>query len=95
MSIRYTRRARQELRQAAQWWLEHGPENAKAFERELRHAFYILLAHPSMGQPVAHLQNTRRLHVSRLRSFLYYRPEPDGISILALWHTSRGADPGL
>lgn len=95
MSIRYTKRARQELRQAAQWWLENRQESADAFERELRHAFYILLAHPNMGQPIAHLKNARRLHVSRLKSCLYYRSEPNGILILALWHTSRGADPGL
>ncbi len=95
MSIRYTKRARQELRQAAQWWLENRQESADAFERELWHAFYILLAHPHMGQQIAHLKNVRRLHVSRLNYFLYYRPDSNGLLILALWHTSRGADPGL
>lgn len=55
----------------------------------------ILLAHPSLGQTVARLQNVRRLHVSRLESFLYYRPDSNGILILALWHTSRGTGHGL
>jgi plasmid stabilization system protein ParE len=73
MSIRHTTRARREIRQAAQWWQENRRDAADVFERELRRAFYLLLAHPHVGQPVAHLENVRRLHLSRIRYFLYYR----------------------
>jgi plasmid stabilization system protein ParE len=94
MSIRHATRARQEIRQAARWWLENRREASDVFERELRRAFYLLLAHPHVGQPVAHLENVRRLHSSRIRYFLYYRVEGDTILILSLWHTSRGV-PGV
>jgi plasmid stabilization system protein ParE len=94
MKIRHTARARQEIQQAAQWWLENRREASDVFERELRRAFYLLLAHPHVGQPVAHLENVRRLHWSRVRYFLYYRVEENAILLLALWHTSRGV-PGL
>jgi hypothetical protein len=41
MSIRHTRRARQEIRQAAQWWQENRRDASDVFERELRRAFYL------------------------------------------------------
>jgi plasmid stabilization system protein ParE len=94
MRIRHTARARQEIREAARWWLENRREASDLFEHELRRAFYLLLAHPHVGQPVAHLENVRRLHLSRVRYLLYYRVEEGAISILSLWHTSRGV-PGL
>lgn len=34
-------------------------------------------------------------HLSRIRQFLYYRVRGEQIEILALWHLSRGEDPGL
>jgi plasmid stabilization system protein ParE len=84
MSIRHTRRARHEIRQAAQWWLENRREASDVFEHELRRAFYLLLAHPYVGQPVAHLDDVRRLHLNRIRYFLYYRIQGNEILILSL-----------
>lgn len=101
MSIRYTPRARREVRQAWRWWRENRPAATDVFEAELRRAFELLLAHPQAGQPIAsrsdsaRLRNVRRLYLSQLRYFVYYRADDTDILVLALWHTSRGAEPGL
>ena len=42
-------------------------------------------------------QRLRRIHLTRIRYYLFYRvlPEPEVIEILALWHTSRQGAPTL
>jgi len=42
------------------------------------------------------LESVRRVHLYRIRHFLYYRVAGDGtIQIVALWHTSRGSTAQL
>ncbi len=43
------------------------------------------------------LAGVRRLHLKRIRYYLYYRvkDDPQQVEILALWHTSRGTGPDL
>lgn len=43
------------------------------------------------------LVEVRRLHLARVRYYLYYRvkSEPEPIEVLALCHTSRGKGPPL
>jgi plasmid stabilization system protein ParE len=41
------------------------------------------------------LHEVRRIHLSRVRYYLFYRVTPDTIDILAFWHSSRGTDPAL
>lgn len=67
MRVRHTARARQEIREAARWWLENRRQASDVFERELRRAFHLLLAHPHVGPPIAHLDSVRRLHLNRIR----------------------------
>jgi hypothetical protein len=43
------------------------------------------------------LSGVRRVHLSRVRYYLYYRisPSSDEVVVLSLWHMSRGSDPRL
>ena len=45
----------------------------------------------------AKLTGVRRIHLSRVHYYLYYRIKrtPPSIEVLALWHTSRGSEPNL
>lgn len=37
----------------------------------------------------------RRLYLSRIRYFVYYRASDDALDVLAFWHESRGHQPVL
>ncbi len=41
------------------------------------------------------IRNVRRLLVGRIRYFIYYRPTPEAVEVLAVWHVSRGRQPNL
>ena len=43
----------------------------------------------------SHYQGVRRVTLSRIRYYLYYRVADDALQVLALWHTSRGLGPSL
>ena len=62
-------------------------------------AFVLIAEHPSVGARAlnASLTGVRRIYLSRIRCHLYYRvrPAPEVVEVLALWHASRGSDPGV
>jgi len=41
------------------------------------------------------LPGVRRIHLSRIQYYLYYRVSADEIDVLAFWHVSRGSSPPL
>lgn len=82
---------------ASTWWSAHRPAAPDAIVDELDRIFDLLLSEPAMGTPAknAELADVRRITVSRIRYFVYYRHVNDAIQILAVWHTSRGQSPDL
>ena len=85
------------MAQAAQWWGQNRPQALGAVHDELDEAFALLRTQPMIGAVAsnAHLQGVRRLHLSRIHYFLYYRVVSNRVDILALWHTSRGTSPSV
>jgi len=81
------------------WWKVNRPEARGAVPEELRRAFRLIALQPEIGAHAlnARLAGVRRVHLSRIHYFLYYRLRSDqkAIEVLALWHTSRGRGPGL
>ncbi len=69
----------------------------EALEDELTEAFSLLSSQPGIGVPTlsAKTKGVRRVHLARVHYYLYYRVRGDEVQILALWHTSRGAEPQL
>jgi len=93
--IRVTRRADALIGQAADWWKQNRPLSPGALDEELAEAFALLIAQPAIGTPAlsARTRGVRRVHLARVHYYLYYRVRGDLIDVLALWHTSRGAQP--
>lgn len=97
MHVRVTKRAQAQIDQAATWWDDNRPRAPEAFDDDLSEAFSLLSIEPGIGVPVTNSRtpNVRRLHLVRIRYFLYYRVRGDEVQVLGIWHTSRGSDPGV
>ena len=97
LSIRVSARAARHIQSAAQWWAINRPAAPGAIADDLEDAFALLAAQPEIGgyYESARVRGVRRLHIRRIRYYLYYRVTEKAIDILALWHTSRGTLPRL
>ena len=97
LPINITRLASEQIYEAASWWRANRPAASEALEEELRQAFHLISLQPAMGAIAtnARLAGVRRIHLSRIRYFLYYRVSTSGIEVLGLWHSSRGEAPVL
>ena len=83
LPIKVTRRASTEIREAASWWRANRPAAPEALEEELRQAFNLISQQPAIGAIAtnARLVGVRRIHLSRVRYFLYYRVSASGIDV--------------
>lgn len=97
--IEVTRRAAGEIRRAAAWWCSHRSKAPSAFREDLRQAFALLSAQPQVGVRARDvtLPGVRRLHLTRIRYYVYYRVLLDAevVQILALWHMDRAGEPTM
>ena len=70
-----------------------------AVQDELRRAFRLILNQPQIGPPAldVDVSDVRRIHLSRIGHYLYYRVlEAEGIiEVLSVWSDSRGAGPPI
>ena len=99
LPVRVVGTAARAIIEAAEWWASNRPKAPEAFAEELEGAPQLLAAQPEIG---ARAQNTRlngvrRIHLTRIRYYLYYRvsESPPAIEVLALWHASRGSVPQI
>ena len=97
MRIRVTRSAAAQIEEAAIWWAKNRPLVPRAIEEELERAFALLMLQPTIGARARNerLPGVRRIHLSRIQYYLYYRVSADDIDVLAFWHVSRGNSPPL
>jgi plasmid stabilization system protein ParE len=97
LTVRLTRRAATHIEQATAWWTENRPLASGAMQEELEEAFALLRTQPHVGIRASskRFEGVRRLHLSRVHYYLYYRVLPGRIDVLALWRTSRGTGPNL
>ncbi len=84
LSLRITTRAASEIEAAAGWWIENRPFAPLALREEVKAAFTLLLRQPGVGVKVGNtrLAGVRRLHLGRVRYFIYYRVSGSDIIIL-------------
>jgi plasmid stabilization system protein ParE len=91
--------ARAQIRAAQDWWRVNRPKAPDAIREELERASLLLSVQPEMGARARNisLAGVRRLHLARVRYYVYYRvvTDPDRIEVLAFWHESRGSSPSL
>ena len=85
------------IQKAATCWLAHREKAPQAFREELERGFALISQQPETGARAANVQlkEVRRIHLSRIRYFLYYRFKEGRIEVLALWHSSRLKSPAL
>lgn len=95
--LRITRRAASEIERADQWWRENRLAAPDAFRADLHGAFALLLGQPGVGAKVgnARLGGVRRLHLGRIRYFVYYQVRQEELVVLSVWHSSRGKRPAV
>jgi plasmid stabilization system protein ParE len=99
LPIKVTRRAEAEIERAASWWLANRSAAPEALREDLSRALDLISRQPLIGSAATNtkLPGVRRVYLSRVRYFLYYRvtTEPQQVEVLALWHASRGKGPKL
>lgn len=97
--VRIVRSAARAIQEAAEWWVVNRPKAADGFTVELERAIQLLSSQPTIGTRArnARLTGVRRIHLTRIHYYLYYRviAEPMVVEVLALWHTRRGSAPDL
>ena len=95
LRLRITVRAAGEIERADTWWRDTRLAVRGALREDLKAAFKLLLQQPGVGVKVAgtRLAGTRRIHLDRIRYFVYYRVRSEEVVILSVWHSSRGRVP--
>ncbi|MGH7858935.1 MAG: type II toxin-antitoxin system RelE/ParE family toxin [Candidatus Binatia bacterium] len=95
LHVRPTRRASQQIQEADAWWEKNRLAAPGAVREELEQAFALLSAQPGVGARArnARLRGVRRIHLSRIGYYLYYRVKRSVVEVLAFWHASRGSGP--
>ena len=97
LRIEITDDARTQIAAAVAWWAENRLTAPGAVLDDLDRILGLLCVQPAMGTTArrATLSGVRRVTLSRIRYYVYYRVAEDALQVLALWHTSRGLGPSL
>jgi plasmid stabilization system protein ParE len=97
LPIRVTHAADTHIQKAADWWAANREKAPEAFREELQRGFSLISQQPEVGAQATNvkLKDVRRIHLSRIRYFLYYRVKEGRAEVLALWHSSRRKGPVL
>src|SRR4051812_14571235 len=86
--------AARHLRELEHWWRLNRTAAPNAVREELQRILRLLSITPLMGRRATdvELEGVRRIHISRIWYYLYYRvlDHPERIELLALWSDSRG-----
>lgn len=87
MKVRYLAVAREEIREAADYYAAISPELGKAFKQELRQLMRLVatmpLAWPASGT------DTRKCLMTRFPYLVIYAPLPNELLVLAVGHQHR------
>jgi len=97
LPIKVTAAADSQIQKAADWWLANREKAPRAFKEELQRGFALISQRPDAGAKATNvrLKDVRRIHLSRIRYFVYYRVQGRQVEVLALWHSSRLKGPAL
>lgn len=95
LDVRIKPRAAQQIEKAAVWWAENRPAAPGAIRNDLRATLEALVEQSGIGTKVENTRNqeVRRVNLTRIRYFMYYRVKGSYLEIVAFWHESRGRIP--
>lgn len=90
-------RAQREIEQAAEWWAANRPAAPGAVRKDMEAALALLVEEPGIGTKIetARMDTVRRLYLTRVRYFLYYRVRGKFLEVVAFWHSSRESGPPI
>ena len=100
LEVSFTPRATRHVAEAKNWWRVNRVAAPRALDEELTQALDLIASTPHVGSVArnVNLAGVRRVFLSRVKYFLYYRVQRDPaarIEIVAFWHARRGYGPRL
>jgi plasmid stabilization system protein ParE len=95
--VRISARAEANIRALSRWWAEHRLSAPGAVADDLEAALTLLSEQPGIGTKYdsTRVLGVRRLFLTRLSHFVYYRATEETLDVLAVWHSSREHQPTL
>lgn len=87
MKIRYLAMAREEIREAADYYAAISPDLGMAFKRELRQLMHLVATMPLAWPPIG--SETRKCLMTRFPYLVIYVPLPSELLVLAVGHQHR------
>ncbi len=68
-----------------------------AVRKDVEAALALLVEEPRIGTKVdtVRSETVRRLYLTRIRYFVYYRVRGEFLEVIAFWHASRETGPSL
>jgi plasmid stabilization system protein ParE len=97
LRVKVAARAANQVRSAAAWWAANRPAAPGAIGADFGEAVALLAEQPGIGAKYtgARTPGIRRLFLSRVQYFVYYKVEGESLHVLAFWHASREHQPVL
>jgi plasmid stabilization system protein ParE len=97
LAVVLQRRAIQEIEEINGWWRANRTASPDLFLRELESVLVAVAMMPTLGAAVRgeRAPGLRRVLLRRTSYHVYYRVCGEVLEVLAVWHGSRGAGPGL
>jgi hypothetical protein len=99
LPVEISRLAAHYIRDLESWWRRNRRAAPNAVREELQRILRVIRITPFAGHRATdvELANVRRVHITRIWHFLYYRvhDDPERIELLALWSDSRGEGPPI
>jgi plasmid stabilization system protein ParE len=97
LRVKISARAAGEVRKAAAWWLLNRPAAMGAVATDFTEAVALLAEQPGIGAKYigSKTPGVRRLFLSRVKYFIYYRADEQSLNVVAFWHSSREPQPLL
>ncbi len=95
LNVRIKPRAAQQIEKAAAWWADNRPTAPGGIRNDLRATLEALVEQPGIGTKVENSRNQeiRRVNLTRIRYFMYYRVKGSYLEVVAFWHENRGSTP--
>jgi plasmid stabilization system protein ParE len=97
LRVKIAGRAAAEVRRAADWWAQNRLAAPGAISKDFGEGVALLAEQPGIGSTYegSKTVGVRRLYLSRVRYFIYYKVEGDSLHILAFWQENRERLPAV
>lgn len=93
-SVEFVPGAARQVADARDWWFANRDKAPFAFDEDLDDLVGLLEHAPRfVGMAVTQRPGVRRALMRRVRYYVYFTFTDETVTVLALWHSSRGSSP--